>query len=64
VRHGRRAAAPGLRRFRDFAHFGLREECEVATNLAQRPADEAERAGDVTEAIAVGVPRHLGHGER
>ena len=60
VRHRRRAAAALHRRVGDLGDFGLRQQRQVAANLAQRSAHEPQRAGDVGEAAALGVPGDLG----
>ena len=53
VRHGGRTAAPAFDRFTD---FGLRQQRHVAADFAKRSADDAERAREMRETIAVRMP--------
>jgi hypothetical protein len=57
VRHGRRSAAPRGGRFVRLADLGLGQERDVARDLAQRSNRDAQRSREVSEPIAVRVPR-------
>ena len=60
VRHRRRSAAPRDQRFARFAHAVLREQRDVARELAERADQDAECAGDGRDPDAARVPGDAG----
>ena len=60
VRHGGRAAAPQGSRLRRFADFGLRQQRDIARDLAQAAGQQAEHGGGFGHPVALRVPRHVG----
>ncbi|RMO63602.1 hypothetical protein ALQ38_05522 [Pseudomonas marginalis pv. marginalis] len=60
MRHGGRAALARRRRFEDFCRFGLHQQADIAPQLAQAARDQTEHAGELHQAIALGVPGLLG----
>src|SRR5262249_28459078 len=63
LRHGRGGAAAFMERLEYFGDFGLHQELHVHRDLAERAGEQAEKAADLTDAVAYRVPGDLGLAE-
>ena len=52
-----------MERLVDLGHLGLHQQLHVHGNLAERAGEEPEKAGDLADAVAHGVPGDLGLAE-
>ena len=63
VRQRGRSAATRRRRLEDLADLRLREQREVARELAERGDEHAEHGGNLAQAVALRVPWNVGGGQ-
>lgn len=63
VRHGRGTALARRGGFEDLADVGLHQQGQVAAELAQAAGDQAKQAGELHQAIALGMPGLVGQVE-
>src|SRR5665213_1541386 len=63
LRHGGRRAAALVERLVDFFHFGLHQQLHVEGDLAAGAGDQSEKAADLGDAVAHGVPGNIGLAE-
>ena len=63
MRHGRGTAAPGAGRLEDLAGLGLHQQADIATELAEATGHQAEHAGELHQAVTLGVPGLFGQSQ-
>lgn len=63
VRHGRGTTLAWRGRLEQLARLGLHQQADIAAELAQAAGDQAQRRRELHQAVTLGVPRLLGHGQ-